>query len=59
MKFCCDKCEKVIEQGILGNLMGSQTIVIKSKLFSDENIILCNDCFSELRKFLNQKVGAK
>lgn len=59
MKICCDKCEKAIEKSILGNFINSQTIIIKSKLLNDETVILCNECFKELRIFLNEKAGAK
>lgn len=57
MKYCCDKCEKVIEYGIFGSITDARTIVIKNKLFNDETVLLCNECFEGLRAFLNKKKG--
>ena len=59
MKICCDKCEKPIEQNILGQFIGSQTIVIKGTFFGDETIILCKECSDKLREFLKDKGGAE
>ena len=55
MKYCCDRCNKPIEENILGNTIGVTFVTVKKVFSFSSNIILCSKCGKKLDRFLNNK----
>ena len=53
MKVCCDRCEKVIEQGILGTFIGATTLIVEHDVLPRERIMLCKYCYTKFIDFRN------
>lgn len=54
MKVCCDRCDKALKMGFLGDTIGGRTITINS-IIHDEHLLLCKHCYNEFRNFLDNK----